>query len=436
MIGTRRLFTRIRWQLVAWTFFTVGLILLVLGTTVYVALSRSLLNQVDQSLISRSEQAIPLQPGASGRFQGREGYRGGGFYLAIDPDNEVVANPQQVTVDVGTLPMPDARVPVLDTITINGQPARVLVRPLPEGGRLIVGQTLVSEQNALGTLLLILLGGGGVGLLLLLGGAWFLAGRALIPIQKAFQRQQEFVADASHELRTPLTVLQASAELLNEHRDEPLEGNGEMFDDIRHEIGRMVRMTVDLLTLARSDRGDLDLLVGPTDLATLARDVVRRTTPVAQDKGVRLGLVVEGAAPTVEADPDRLQQVLLILLDNAIKHTPAGGQVEVHVQRQSTGAVLDVVDSGEGIAPEHLSRIFDRFYRADAARSSEYEGAGLGLAIARLLVEAHRGNLSLSSTLGVGTRVTVRLPLEGHAASLGDRLGELAAHLAHTPAHQ
>ena len=133
----------------------------------------------------------------------------------------------------------------------------------------------------------------------------------------------------------------------------------------------------------------------------------------------------------VEADPDRLQQVLLILIDNAIKHTPAGGRVDVRVERDGGFGVLRVVDTGSGIAPEHLPRIFDRFYRVDTARSRLGGGTGLGLSIARMLINAHGGELSLTSNLGIGTNVTIRLPLIDRAARIGGRLGDLAAHLTH-----
>jgi signal transduction histidine kinase len=134
----------------------------------------------------------------------------------------------------------------------------------------------------------------------------------------------------------------------------------------------------------------------------------------------------------VEADPDRIRQVLLILLDNAIKHTPAGGQVTVQVRQHGADAILEVVDTGTGIPAEHLPRIFDRFYRADLARSRAEGGTGLGLAIAKALVEAHSGTLTLASTFGIGTRATIRLRLEGTTHRTG-RLGGLATRLTHSP---
>ena len=379
-------------------------------------------------------------PPGGGRRPGpeQEGYRGGVFYIGLLPDGSVLANPQQVDVRQLTWDPPQGRLPTLSTTTLNGDPTRVVARRAPDGGTILVGQSLKPALNASHALLIVLLAGGGLGLLLSLAGAWFLAGRALVPIHQAFRRQQEFIADASHELRTPLTVLRSATDLLNQRRAESLEANGELFDDIRAEIARMERLASDLLTLARSDRGELELLVAPVDLASVAADVVRRTAPLAQAH--HLELACEAPPPsspaTVEADPDRLQQVLLILVDNAIKHTPAGGRVDVRVRSDASHAIVEVIDTGAGIAPEDLPRVFDRFYRADKARSQG--GTGLGLAIARMLVHAHGGELSLTSAVGEGTRVSVRLPRLDRPVSLGGRLGELAAHFSqgHATARQ
>jgi signal transduction histidine kinase len=449
------LIARIRWRLVGWNILILGLILVSAGTSVYAAVSRSLLSEVDRNLFSRSEQAVPFlfpphrdesgQPGQpnsgspAGLGLGRrpcEGYSGGVFCIAFNPDGAVRSNPQQVsTLD---LPWPDTFEPTFATIQVSdGEQARVLLRRMPDGGMLVTGQSLQPEQTALHALLLVLVGGGGLGLLLSLAAAWFLSGRALIPIQRAFQQQQEFIADASHELRTPLTVLRSATDLLNKYRDEPLEANGELFDDVRAEIVRMERLAQDLLTLARSDAGGLELMTAPLDIADVAADVVRRTTPLAQSHGVQLSLTAESQESTVEADPDRLQQVLLILIDNAIKHTPSGGRVDVRVRRHGQHAEIEVADTGSGISPEHLPRIFDRFYRADKARARAAGGTGLGLAIAKMLIDAHSGQLHISSTLSAGTQVTVSLPLLAHRpASLSGRLGDLAAHLPHPAPRQ
>jgi len=284
---------------------------------------------------------------------------------------------------------------------------------------LVTGVSLVPMEQSLHQTLVFLLIGGAAGLLLSLLGSWFLAGRALVPIQQAFRRQQEFVADAAHELRTPLTILQTSTHLLNQHRSEPLEAQGRVFDDLHEEIGRLTRLTCDLLDLARSDLGQLDLALGRVDLEQMSQTLVRRLSAVAAERAIDLRLEGSGRPSIVDADSDRLQQALLVLLDNALKHTPPGGAVTLAVSESGRSAVIEVRDTGEGISPEALGRIFDRFYRGDAARSRSTGGAGLGLAIARTLVEAHGGSLTLSNALGSGTVATIRLPLTASAFAVG-----------------
>ncbi len=408
------MFTHIRWRLVGWIMLVVGAILVSLGTAVYAAAERSLLQQVDRNLASRSDVEGPAFGAIlrGGRDQ-REGYRGGVFYIAFEPNGTIFANPQRVNIDPTSLNVGAGPRGSFVTISIDGEPNRVFIRPLappaPSGAALAVGQSLAFEESALRSLLIVLVGGGVLGLILSFGGAWFLSGRALVPIEIAFQRQQEFVADASHELRTPLTVLHSATDLLYAHRSEPLETNNDLLDDIRSEIGRMERLTADLLTLARSDRRNLQLAVAPVSLKALVDEAVHRLRPVADAEQVTLASAPLEKDLVVEADPDRLQQVLIVLLDNAIKHTPAGGTVTVESQRRDKDAVIEVVDTGAGIAPEHLPRVFDRFYRVDAARTRDGEGTGLGLPIARMLVQAHGGELTLTSKTGEGTRATVRL---------------------------
>jgi two-component system, OmpR family, sensor histidine kinase CiaH len=216
------------------------LILATLGTVIYAALEQTLLDQVDRTLASRAEQAGPvfdsmargLPPGGP---PGREGYRGGVFYLLLDPGGNVIANPQQV--DPQGLEFPEIIRPagVFRTVSVNGEATRQYIRPLgpraPMGARLVVGQSLAGEETAMRSLLAVLIAGGAIGIILSFLGAWFLAGRALVPIEHAFRRQREFVADASHELRTPLTVLRSATDLLHRQRTVGQETDNELRDE-------------------------------------------------------------------------------------------------------------------------------------------------------------------------------------------------------------
>jgi signal transduction histidine kinase len=429
------LFARIRWRLVGWTVLVLGLILIVVGVSTYFFLSNSLLAEVDRNLATQGEsiEQRMLDERTGDLHLDREGFRGGYFYVILDPTGRPLANPQLIDTRALTYLAPIGRAPAYASISLSGDPARVYVRPLDDrsksGPTLIVGQSLAPEFDALEGVMRVLSVVGTGGLLLTIAGGWFLAGRALVPIQNAYRRQQEFVADASHELRTPLTILRSAHDLLDRHRAEPLEANGVLLDDIRSEIGRMERLTDDLLTLARSDQGSLYLEVGDVDLGAIATDVAGLAKPLAAERGLSLTIHRDEPLPTIEGDPDRLQQALLILVDNALKHTPVGGSVTLSTRSQGADVIVQVIDNGEGIAPEHLPRLFDRFYRADPSRSRGRGGTGLGLAIAKALVEAHGGHLVVTSAIAVGTIATISIPATRSASTMVDRVRHLGQNM-------
>jgi signal transduction histidine kinase len=235
-------------------------------------------------------------------------------------------------------------------------------------------------------------------------------------LQLAFTTQRRFVADASHELRTPLTAIRGNVDVVLRQinaRQEESEFAPDMLDaleDIRRESERMARLLGDLLLLARADDAGRDEAItwAPVRLDEIAHEVARAA------RGLTTGQFLEIHAPepvTIEADADRMRQLLLALLDNAIRHTPPSGQVVVEIAPlPGSGAILRVRDSGEGIAPEHLPHIFERFYRADGARARATGGTGLGLAIARAIVTAHGGEIAVDSKPGLGATFTIVLP--------------------------
>jgi signal transduction histidine kinase len=218
--------------------------------------------------------------------------------------------------------------------------------------------------------------------------------------------RRNMVADVAHELRTPLTVIQGNLQAM-------LEGvfpmDAEQVASIYDETRLLTRLVDDLRDLALADAGQLRLERLPVDLAETARTATANFAAAADAAGVALACDAPDPAMTL-GDADRLAQVLRNLFGNALRHTPAGGQVSVRVQRSGDLVRLDVVDTGTGIAPEDLPHVFDRFYRADKSRSRRGGGAGLGLAIVRQLVLAHGGNITVKSALGAGTVFTVVLP--------------------------
>jgi len=232
-------------------------------------------------------------------------------------------------------------------------------------------------------------------------------------IEASFDIERRFIADASHELRTPLTAIRGNVDVLLRQADRSANTTPEereALTDMQREASRMSRLLEDLLTLARADTASSEELatLSPISLTEPVSSAARTAQALAPDREIVADLRDD---PWVEANPDQIEQVALILLDNAIRHSAAPTAVTIRLQRSSAYAEIVVVDRGEGIAPQHLPHLFDRFYRVDTARSRQSGGTGLGLAIAHSIVLRHGGEIDVLSALGVGTTFTVKLPL-------------------------
>ncbi len=422
---------RIRLRLALWYAFFLGSTLVVLGGSLYLAMAREIYQSVDQQLRSAAETVVELL-GTPAEYEiteqhpeevekvlgtdtiwvyleakGRSPLRRSPAWARFFPHREMLA---QVVQDGRprylTLAVPEGRVYRFYAALFS---SRLGPEPRLEG----VIQTARDITEPLITirrlLLTLLVTGAGAVVLAALGGS-FMAGRAMQPILAALRRQREFAADASHELRTPLSIIRTSAELL---RDEvgAREEARELVENIVSESRRMTALVEDLLTLARADSGELELEIAPTDLARLAREAVDRIGPLAREKGVAVEAFLPSSLP-LAGDSRRLEQLLLILLDNAVKYTPRGGRVTVNGEKKNHRVEIRVRDTGPGIPPGEREKVFERFYRGDKARSRREGGAGLGLAIARWIVEAHRGHIRLESEPGKGTLVVVSLPAQ------------------------
>jgi len=224
------------------------------------------------------------------------------------------------------------------------------------------------------------------------------------------QLRVRFLADVSHELRTPLTVLRGEAEVALRGMSKPESVYREALELIVKQAAEMGRLVEDLLFLARSEADEIRFELRPVGLATLVHDAVNDASLIARAKQIQLLFKPPAADVMIRADARRLRQVLLIVLDNATRYSPPHSVVQLAIRWQDAAAELTVADQGEGIPAEELPHVFNRFYRGERARAQGIGGSGLGLAIARRIVEKHEGKLALSSTLGGGTVVTLRLP--------------------------
>ena len=423
------MFSRARWRLTLFFDIVVAVILIFIGVAVLSASRTALFDGVNDDLEARAQRELrPLGEQLLQRLRRGDQLQdptvpkaltaGGYFFALVREDGTILAKSANIDEaglagleDIGKATPGDPT--FVDTKSSDGDNLRVYVRTI-NGPRekpilLEVGRSTEPEREALRRLISILIAGGIAGLTLSVGGGYWLAGYALKPIKVAMGKQQEFVADASHELRTPLSLIRANAEILKREADKQAGTNTESLQDIISETDRLASLVSRMLTLARADSGKTVMEAAPVDMGGLARDTVREMRALAADKGITIEAPALGPV-VVEGDELRLRELLTILLDNAMKYSDKGARVDVWVGLDRGKAVLRVSDNGRGIPKEALPRIFDRFYRADRARSREMGGTGLGLAIAKWIVDTHKGHIRVESEIGLGTTITVELP--------------------------
>ena len=401
-----------------------ALILLVLGAAAVAGFSRELTMQQDTLLTQEAkDQTANLLDG-----EDREVLASGSAeysWVALDPKGARVTDRDPTAASSGTLGLPARHLAAsalqeggIVAETIRGPEGRVRVvsAPMREAGEVVgvmqYARSLRGVQETVKRLLLVLLplALGGVGAALL--GGLYMSGRAVRPARESFERQRAFVADASHELKTPLTLVRADTEVVLYRENLNAEDAG-LLEHALAETDRMDAILSDLLLVARLDAGKLGVADKPFDLSLVLSQAAERFGPRAAAKEVRLDVAAPEELPA-RGDAKRSAQILAVLLDNAVRFTPSGGMIAVAGRTRDRWIEASVTDSGPGIPPEHLPRVFDRFYRADAARTrGGAGGTGLGLAIGRELARVQGGDLLAENERGdvPGGGATFRLYL-------------------------
>jgi two-component system, OmpR family, sensor histidine kinase CiaH len=416
------LLRRTRLRLVLWSGGITLTVLLLLGVTVWAAVRTSLesdsVAQLRQraDVIGRIVGRLPAETGTADTPEFRPGFGGANaatIALVVQPDGVVIAS--ATATDLG---LPDAagveaaRSGAVDirSTSLGAVPVRVLSEPVERGGATFVVQVVgdrTAEVRTLGSLVGVLAIGGLLALAFAIGGGWLYAERALVPIRESIRRQRAFAADASHELRTPLAVVRGNLEYLGRHPDARVGDLRPALDDMTSEVDDLTRLVDDLLLLARADSGAIDIARERLDLAEVATAALGSLAPLAHERSVQLNLDAEPAG--VRGDQARLRQVVTILVDNAIRHSPSGGRIFVGVAPVGRDALLRVDDEGPGIREADRPHLFERFWRAPDAPSG---GVGLGLSIAAWIVGRHGGSIDGANRPdGPGARFEVRLPL-------------------------
>jgi heavy metal sensor kinase len=453
----------IRWRLTIWY----GLLMIagfaLLGLGLYIGLHTLLLDSYEEQLLTQTDLAISAVEGRSGALTLNPGARDtlssdDRFVRLIDTAGTVVVD---TSPSIGTIPIDmdavEAALAGRSSIKlqqINGGTFGISTKPVLSGDTIVgavqLGLSRDDVDETLRLLLIVLGVAAPLVVIAALTGGYVIAGRALAPvaaitnlaasistnelqsridldlpddelgrlaqtfnamlerIQEGFERQRRFTGDAAHELRTPLSMMRSEVDLALRQPRTVTEYQAAL-EGLDQDLGRVTSLVSSLLMLARADERKLTLDPAPFNLAETISALVDQYQGIATSNGIELRGATEPV--TVVADEDQIIQVIVNFLDNALAHTPPGGRIEVGASPEGDQIRVWVRDSGSGIAPEHLSRVFDRFYRVDHGRTRESGGAGLGLSIARAIVEAHYGTISLLSEPGKGTIAQFVLPL-------------------------
>ena len=412
----------LRLRLTAWYAATFGLILLLLGGGLFLTIRSQMSRHLDDSLrlavgeLMRAARIRELEArtarGAVVDAVDELHIPDRALYL-LGTDGSPVKPPQAEAWVEAAARTAAVRGSVDLEVTQAGRRLRLHAERFTVPGRTYVGAA-VADVVELEDQYAALIGAFGAaalaGLVLVAAGGWLLVRKSTGPVEASMETMRRFMADAAHELRTPITVLRSQAEVARQ-RERDSEGYAAALRRVESEAARLGATVEDLLTLARADAGERPLERRRVFLDDLALDAASAAQALAATRGVALEVGTFEEA-VVTGDPALLRQLLMIVLDNAVKFTPGGGQVRVSAAAPSGQAEVVVEDTGVGITAEQLPHIFDRFYRGDPARArgNGAEGAGLGLAIARWIAEAHGARIEVTSEVGKGTTVAIRFP--------------------------
>ncbi|MDO8445747.1 MAG: heavy metal sensor histidine kinase [Deltaproteobacteria bacterium] len=461
----------IRFKLTVWYAAVMVLVLIFFGSTLYLTMSRALYAEVDSRIKGMAEVMASSSHTFPSHFDLAQldmmvaenlGFKNQGKFIQIMDNTGTVGqtsvslSPQPLPISITAIKRAANKEISFDTIKVERikYPIRMITYPIIENGEvatiLQVGTSLETLQNTLHVLFLTIIFGILASLALASLGGWFMAKKSLSPVNdittaaraitaknldqrievanpndevgrlaetfnemisrlnNSFRQINQFSSDVSHELRTPLTIMRGEMEVAMRTQRTPEEYK-EVIASGLEEVERMSLMVEELLLLSKTEHGELKLNVSTVALRKLLEAIYDNATALARGKGVSISIQSNDEV-YIEGDEMRLRQVLLNLVDNAIKYSPSGGEVELSLTRDKEYAHISVKDTGIGIAKEDQEKIFGRFYRVDASRSREVGGTGLGLSICKWITEGHGGKISVVSDIGKGTTFTVSLP--------------------------
>lgn len=436
-------FRKQKLQFTVLNFITFTLIFALFAVIILGQVQRNMYTQTDAELRGFKERAAELavrepgegMPGGGGGPRDGDGPSGNPFrpeggtlspnprltVLLWDADGQIINREQLGSTFYDTyfsdLSYNSAAVDHIRTITIqDSYRYRTLIYEHPEAENNVYATQLLinvdAEERSVASFQRLLIICTAIFILLSILTSLLLSSRTMLPIQRSWSRQIEFVENASHELRTPLTIIQNKLEMLLTAPQERIVDRFEPIAISLSETRRLSKLTTNLLTLARADSAETVLALERVELHTFLKELSKPYAEIAESQEKTLSITLEPGL-ALKADPERLHQLMVILLDNALKYTLEGDSIGILARRDDQRVTIEVSDTGIGIRQENLHAIFDRFYREDKARNrtDDHGGAGLGLSIARWIVSAHHGSIEAVPQEEQGTVFRIRLPL-------------------------
>ncbi|QNU02570.1 sensor histidine kinase [Peribacillus butanolivorans] len=406
------MFQKTRLQLTLLNSIVFIVLIAILSRTIYFYTENQIYRDVNDSL-KQDYRGFSNGGMPGGRPQGEFLLGPGPSVIVWGPDDTIIEPRLSVDnfIKVNESEFYPKRFDEIEEISVNGATYRALSTKVDtEYGEMTVQfiRNVDTEKEMLDLLLLILFVGGGIGSLVAVGAGYLLAGRALIPVKKSWDQQQQFVSDASHEIRTPLAVIQSRADLLFQSPNATIEEKAVDISIISKEVRRLNKLVNGLLTLTRTDSNQMEVKKASFFLDDLLLEIVEQYTDIASFEEKTITSYAPNQVVFL-GDKERIHQLLVILVDNAMKFTDEGGVISISCVKNSSSIILSVEDNGKGIPQEEIPKIFNRFYQIEQSRSAN-EGSGLGLSIAKWIVNTHQGTIKVTSEPHTSTRFEITFP--------------------------
>ncbi|GKU85213.1 cell wall metabolism sensor histidine kinase WalK [Niallia sp. NCCP-28] len=391
-------------------------LMIVLGILIYHYTEKQIYSDVNRSLIKAVDMIKSLE---------KQGERGGNRAPMLEPQvNYIIWKDEKIT-QVSDNAMidyqeeeesfyPDKKGLIEEKQSSDGSSFHTLAAKVNLNGEEVTVQFIRyinPEKIMLNRLIIIMTVGVIIGSVCAVIAGYFLAGRALVPIQKSWETQQQFVSDASHELRTPLAVIQTRTDLLFQEPEATIQDKALDISVISKETRRLIKLVANLLTLARSDSNQMEITKQAFSLTDLLNEVKEQYADIAEFQGKKIEVQLKNPIQLV-GDKERIHQLLVILVDNSMKFTEEGGEIMMNAIEKTHTITLMLQDNGIGIPKEDIPKIFNRFYQVEQSRTN-IEGTGLGLSIAKWIVDKHEGTIKVDSELDEGTTFEITFPKLG-----------------------